>query len=149
MANLQIGDRIRFLNTIGGGKVKGFQNKHIAIVEDETGFDVPVMVSECVVVEPASSNNKNQKNNSKEYKIENPPIDLEFTKLNIPGTGPLPRWRHTATLFENTQILIFGGFHTTDHRLNDVWVFDTISNTWQQPNPKHNWDGRHNTIWQD
>ncbi len=80
MANLQIGDRIRFLNTIGGGKVKGFQNKHIAIVEDETGFDVPVMVSECVVVEPASSNNKNQKNNSKEYKNENPPIDLEITK---------------------------------------------------------------------
>ncbi len=80
MANLQIGDRIRFLNTIGGGKVKGFQNKHIAIVEDETGFDVPVMVSECVVVEPASSNNKNQKNNSKKYKNENPPIDLEITK---------------------------------------------------------------------
>ncbi len=80
MANLQIGDRIRFLNTIGGGKVKGFQNKHIAIVEDETGFDVPVMVSECVVVEPASSNNKTEKNNSKEYKNENPPIDLEITK---------------------------------------------------------------------
>ena len=80
MANLQIGDRIRFLNTVGGGKVKGFQNKHIAIVEDETGFDVPVMVSECVVVEPASSNNKTEKNNSKEYKNENPPIDLEITK---------------------------------------------------------------------
>ncbi len=65
-------------------------------------------------------------------------LDLEFTRLNIPGPSPLPRWRHTATLFESTQILIFGGFHNTDHRLNDVWVFDTISNTWTQPNPKHN-----------
>jgi dynein heavy chain len=56
------------------------------------------------------------------------------------GKSPTPpaRWRHSATLFENTQILIFGGFHTTDHRLNDVWIFDTVGCTWSQPNPKHN-----------
>eukprot|EP01033_Poteriospumella_lacustris_P003465 gene3469-2562_t len=51
---------------------------------------------------------------------------------------PPPRWRHSATLFENTQILIFGGFHTTDHRLNDAWIFDTVGCTWSQPNAKHN-----------
>lgn len=81
MANLQIGDTIRFLNTKGGGKVKGFQNKHIAIVEDETGFDVPVLINECVVVESASSQNKTDKNNSKESKQENSPKDLDITKI--------------------------------------------------------------------
>ena len=41
MTKLNIGDTVRFLNTTGGGKVKGFQNKQIAIIEDEYGFDVP------------------------------------------------------------------------------------------------------------
>lgn len=53
MVKLHIGDTIRFLNTLGGGKIKGFQNKHLAIVEDENGFDVPVLISECVLVESA------------------------------------------------------------------------------------------------
>lgn len=55
MTKLNIGDTVRFLNTTGGGKVKGFQNKQIAIIEDEYGFDVPVLISECVVVESAGN----------------------------------------------------------------------------------------------
>ncbi len=55
MRNIQIGDTIRFLNTVGGGIVKGFQSKNIVIVEDEHGFDFPVMVSECIVVRDAES----------------------------------------------------------------------------------------------
>ena len=54
MRKLYIGDKVRFLNTVGGGTVKGFQNKQIVIVEDEHGFDVPVLISECVVVESAT-----------------------------------------------------------------------------------------------
>lgn len=55
MRKLSVGDKIRFLNTVGGGIVKGFRGKQIAIVEDEHGFDVPVLVSECVVIEPAEN----------------------------------------------------------------------------------------------
>lgn len=55
MNKLSIGDTVRFLNTIGGGTVKGFQNKQVAIVEDEHGFDVPVLISECVVIQPAEN----------------------------------------------------------------------------------------------
>lgn len=54
MKKLSTGDRVRFLNTVGGGLVKGFQSKQVVIVEDEHGFDVPVLISECVVVESAS-----------------------------------------------------------------------------------------------
>ena len=46
MHTLQIGDTIRFLNTVGGGVVKGFQDKNIVIVEDEHGFDFPVLANE-------------------------------------------------------------------------------------------------------
>ncbi len=55
MNKLTIGDTVRFLNTIGGGIVKGFRNKQVVIVEDEHGFDVPVLISECVVVQPAGN----------------------------------------------------------------------------------------------
>lgn len=50
MQKLQVGDTIRFLNTVGGGIVKGFQDKNIVIVEDEHGFDFPVLTTECIVV---------------------------------------------------------------------------------------------------
>ena len=55
MNKLSIGDTVRFLNTVGGGIVKGFRNKQVVIVEDEHGFDVPVLISECVVVQPAGN----------------------------------------------------------------------------------------------
>lgn len=56
MTKLEVGDTVRFLNTVGGGKVKGFLNKQVAIVEDEHGFDVPVLISECVVIESVGNN---------------------------------------------------------------------------------------------
>lgn len=60
MKKLEVGDKVRFLNSIGGGIVKGFQNKHIVIVEDEHNFDVPVLISECVVIEPSDSKKLSQ-----------------------------------------------------------------------------------------
>ncbi len=53
MRSISVGDTVRFLNTVGEGRVKGFQNKQIAIVEDEHGFDVPMLVSELVVIKSA------------------------------------------------------------------------------------------------
>ena len=55
MNKLEVGDTVRFLNTVGGGTVKGFQNKQIVIVEDENGFDFPVLISECVLIAPAGN----------------------------------------------------------------------------------------------
>lgn len=51
---MKTGDKVRFLNTTGGGVVKGFQGKDIALVEDEEGFDIPILIRECVVIEPAN-----------------------------------------------------------------------------------------------
>ncbi len=55
MRKLRTGDKIRFLNSVGGGTVKGFINKQVVIVEDEHGFDVPVLATECVVIESAEN----------------------------------------------------------------------------------------------
>ena len=45
------GDKVRFLSEVGGGIVAGFQGKDIVLVEDADGFEIPMPVRECVVVE--------------------------------------------------------------------------------------------------
>lgn len=47
---MKIGDKVRFLSEVGGGIVKGFQGKDIALVEDEDGFEIPMLMKECVVI---------------------------------------------------------------------------------------------------
>lgn len=48
---MNIGDQVRFLNDVGGGKITGFRPGGIVLVEDEDGFDVPVPQNEVVVIE--------------------------------------------------------------------------------------------------
>ncbi|SEE04857.1 DUF2027 domain-containing protein [Prevotella sp. lc2012] len=47
---MKIGDQVRFLSEVGGGRVAGFQGKNIVLVEDEDGFQMPMLVNEVVVV---------------------------------------------------------------------------------------------------
>ncbi len=71
---IKIGDKVRFLSEVGGGKVTGFQGKDIVLVEDADGFDIPMHVREVVVVEtddynvptPASKAAKAEKKRAEE-----------------------------------------------------------------------------------
>ena len=47
---MKIGDQVRFLSEVGGGRVAGFQGKNVVLVEDEDGFQVPMRITEVVVV---------------------------------------------------------------------------------------------------
>lgn len=47
---MKIGDKVRFLNETGGGHVSGFRDNNVVLVEDEDGFEVPMLKSEVVVV---------------------------------------------------------------------------------------------------
>lgn len=49
MAQINIGDTVRFLNSIGGGRVTRIKD-NIAYVADDDGFEQPVLLRECVVV---------------------------------------------------------------------------------------------------
>ena len=48
---MKIGDKVRFLNEVGGGRVAGFQGKNTVLVEDEDGFEIPMLITECVVID--------------------------------------------------------------------------------------------------
>lgn len=50
----KIGDIVRFLNSVGGGKIVRIKD-NIAYVEEDDGFETPVLLRECVVVTPAES----------------------------------------------------------------------------------------------
>ena len=56
-----------------------------------------------------------------------------WSKINATGLAPLPRWRHTANVFDETSVVIFGGFHSSTNRFNDIHVLDTVSLSWTQP----------------
>jgi hypothetical protein len=47
---MKIGDKVRFLNEVGGGTVKGFKGKDTVWVEDADGFDIPMLIKDCVVI---------------------------------------------------------------------------------------------------
>lgn len=47
---MKIGDQVRFLSEVGGGRVSGFQGKNIVLVEDEDGFEIPTLVTDVVVI---------------------------------------------------------------------------------------------------
>ena len=57
---------------------------------------------------------------------------FEWSLVEGVGDVPLPRWKHTATVWGN-QLVIFGGFHSSTNRSNDTFLFDTVSLTWSRP----------------
>ena len=55
---MKIGDKVRFLSEVGGGIVTGFKGKDFVLVEDADGFDIPMPIRECVVIEADDYNIK-------------------------------------------------------------------------------------------
>lgn len=53
---MKTGDKVRFLNEVGGGIIKGFQGKDIVLVEDADGFDIPVNKKEVVIIDTDNYN---------------------------------------------------------------------------------------------
>jgi len=52
---LKIGDKVKFLNQKGGGKVVGLQGKNIAVVENDDGFEIPTLMNELIIVDEEES----------------------------------------------------------------------------------------------
>lgn len=52
---MKTGDKVRFLSSTGGGTIKGFQGKDIVLVEDQDGFEIPVLKNELVIIENAGN----------------------------------------------------------------------------------------------
>ena len=80
---IKAGDRVRFLNAVGGGVVKSVINKTMVSVEDSDGFEVPTLISELVVIDDSVSMNPKKVSYGKkapEKKAEEPEIIPELPK---------------------------------------------------------------------
>ena len=79
---MNIGDKVRFLNDIGGGKITAFRAGGIVMVEDEDGFDIPVAQDEIVVVESTKSKVE-QKQSKPHVEYGAPPIQEQSSQKGI------------------------------------------------------------------
>lgn len=86
--NFRKGDLVKFLNDVGQGTIVKFQDEKIALVLNEDGFEIPVLISELLKIEGdyTFNNNKEQgSGNSESSKPQNIVIeddDLEEDGLN-------------------------------------------------------------------
>ena len=53
--SINIGDTVRFLREKGGGKVTGFRKGGLILVEDEDGFEIPMLEGDLVVIPDTGS----------------------------------------------------------------------------------------------
>lgn len=86
---MKIGDKVRFLNEVGGGIVAGFQGKNTVLVEDKDGFEIPMLITECVVIDTNDYNIPvKTKNNDQQTTVnrQQTPDDDEEAHLNRPMT---------------------------------------------------------------
>lgn len=83
---MEIGQKVRFLNEVGGGIISGFQGKDIVLVEDEDGFDIPMLKSQVVVIE-TNANNFEMKKPAKEQKPVKTPATVQVSARD---SKPLP-----------------------------------------------------------
>lgn len=88
---IKIGDNVRFLNAVGGGKVTRIdEKKGIVYVEDEDGFEVPSLERECVVVGEVNPDTNfvkkdfSSKSKSEQPSIPQPEKTVEIEKKEIP-----------------------------------------------------------------
>ena len=82
---LKIGDKVKFLNDVGGGKVVSFQSKNIAVVKNEDGFEIPVLITELVKtadVDDYVQINRDFSKKSEPKKAEN--IEKEIEPEHVP-----------------------------------------------------------------
>ena len=49
---LNVGDKVKFLNQVGGGVVSKIVSSQIVNVTDDTGFDIPTLIKDLIKVEP-------------------------------------------------------------------------------------------------
>ena len=74
---IKIGDKVRFLNDVGGGVVTGFINKTTVNVEGEDGFEIPYPISQLVNISEAERVEKGIVPEPKEVSLQTKPQIIE------------------------------------------------------------------------
>ena len=90
---MKIGDKVRFISSVGGGKIAGFQSNNIVLVEDEDGFQIPTPANVVVVVNDdvySISRMVSQKQQQKKKAYNNDDEDEDYDPADRPVTFKAP-----------------------------------------------------------
>lgn len=90
--NIKVGDTVKFLNDVGGGKVTKIIDKETALVLNDTGFEIPVLIEELMTDmhieakhQPSSTNvQKKEENVFEEEPIYTDSNDFNFYLAYVP-----------------------------------------------------------------
>ncbi|MEI6276519.1 MAG: DUF2027 domain-containing protein [Prolixibacteraceae bacterium] len=69
---IKIGDQVRFMNEVGGGRVTAILSKDLVNVETKDGFEIPTYIKNLVVIEPELPRTSRQSSYSAPAKQPNP-----------------------------------------------------------------------------
>ncbi|MBN2681543.1 MAG: DUF2027 domain-containing protein [Bacteroidales bacterium] len=113
--SVKIGDKVRFLNDVGGGIVKSFLNKNTVLVLNEDDFDIPVLIENLVVIEQAQEK----------------PLDKPSNKPSVEDVSYNYSDRDEENYFEHDnseiskQIKVLLGFEKQDSGVNAYLINDS------------------------
>jgi len=85
--NVKIGDTVRFLNISGGGVVARVEGK-LAFVEDQDGFEIPVLVNELVVIKNEGIQADQEKGQNVSGETDHTQEDYEFVEDDGDDSNP-------------------------------------------------------------
>jgi len=117
---MKIGDNVRFLNSVGSGVVKAFQGKNIVVVEDQDGFETPVLISDVVVVEATNQYNFVVEDRTKQK-------DTDTPKAPVAAPKPEPKEYELGRNYETKegeQLSIFLAFVADNNKNLQEAKFD-------------------------
>jgi len=85
---MKIGDKVRFLSDVGGGKIAGFKGNNIVLVEDGDGFQIPTAINDVVVVGDDNYSTKHlvETKQKKEHTNTVPNDDVDYDPADRPVT---------------------------------------------------------------
>ncbi|NLV51794.1 MAG: hypothetical protein GXY64_00750 [Bacteroidales bacterium] len=97
---MNIGDKVRFLNDVGGGTITAFRPGGIVLVEDADGFEVPVPVNEVIVIDEGM----NTLPSKKEKRPKVTTTDANTSKDHLEGISKASR----RVVSESSHLNLFG-----------------------------------------
>ncbi len=137
MSTIQIGDKVRFLNTTGGGVVRGFKGKDQVLVEDEDGFEVPAFIRECVVVGESDM----QVHSSNRPKVQAP---VEMPK---PKAEPKPKEEKVEETAEGERLNVYLAYLPLDPKSMQQTGYEAYFINDSNYYLMFNYMNRHNNSW--
>ena len=77
---LKIGDKVRFLNEVGGGRITSVVSKDIVNVETDDGFEVPTLINNLIVVNAPDVYESGRSRNTIAQPVALPPTEKKIAK---------------------------------------------------------------------